>query len=63
VPGELALSIEKGILDWWRGELSLPVHLGKQEMPNDGWTETADSTEIDLAAAIQRIQGLAVASQ
>jgi hypothetical protein len=62
VPGELALSIEKEILDWWRGELALPVHLGKPEMPHGGWTETVDSTEIDLAATIQRIKGLAAAS-
>jgi hypothetical protein len=62
VPGELALSIEKEILDWWRGELALPVHLGKPEMPHGGWTETVDSTEIDLAATIQRIKGLAAAA-
>ena len=61
VPGEQALSIEKEILDWWRGGLALPVHLGKQEMPQGGWTETVDSTEIDLAATIQRIRDLAVA--
>ena len=62
VPGELALSVEKEILDWWRGELALPVHLGKPEMPHGGWTETVDSTEIDLAATIQRIKDLAAAS-
>ena len=61
VPGELALSIEKAILDWWRGELALPVHLGQPEMPHGGWTETVDSTEIDLAATIQRIRDLAAA--
>jgi hypothetical protein len=59
VPGELALTIEKDILDWWRAELALPIHLGKPEMPHGGWTETVDSTEIDLAATIQRVQNLA----
>ena len=58
VPGELALAIEKEILDWWRAELALPIHLGKREMPHGGWTETVDSTEIDLAATTQRIQNL-----
>ena len=58
VPGELALAIEKEILDWWRAELALPIHLGRREMPHGGWTETVDSTEIDLAATIQRIQNL-----
>jgi hypothetical protein len=62
VPGELALAIEKEILDWWRAELALPVHLGKQEMPHGGWTETVDSTEIDLAATTLRIQNLATGS-
>jgi hypothetical protein len=60
VRGELALAIEKEILDWWRGELALPIHLGKQEMPQGGWTETVDSTEVDLAATIQRIYRLAI---
>ena len=41
--------------------LALPVHLGKPEMPHGGWTETVDSTEIDLAATIQRIKDLAAA--
>ena len=63
VPGELALSIEKEILDWWRGELALPIHLGRLEMPHGGWTETVDSTEIDLAATIQRIRDLAATPQ
>jgi hypothetical protein len=58
VPGELALSIEKEILDWWRGELALPVHLGKPEMPHGGWTETVDSTE---PVWLQRSSGSRVA--
>jgi len=41
--------------------LALPVHLGKPEMRHGGWTETVDSTEIDLAATIQRIEDLAAA--
>jgi hypothetical protein len=59
VAGELALAIEKDILDWWRADLTLPPHLGKQDMPHGGWTETVDSTEIDLAATMRRIQNLA----
>jgi len=59
IAGELALAIEKDILDWWRADLTLPPHLGKQDMPHGGWTETVDSTEIDLAATMRRIQNLA----
>lgn len=47
----------------WRGELALPIHLGRLEMPHGGWTETVDSTEIDLAATIRRIRDLAAMSQ
>jgi hypothetical protein len=59
VEGELALAIEKDILDWWRADLALPPHLGRQDIPHGGWTETVDATEIDLAATIRRIQNLA----
>jgi hypothetical protein len=59
VPGGLAMTIEKEILDWWRAELALPIHLGQQEMPQGGWTETVNSTGIDLAATIRRIRHLA----
>jgi hypothetical protein len=58
VPGELALAVEDNILNWWRAELALPAYLGKQEMPQGGWTETVDSAEIDLAATIRRIESL-----
>jgi hypothetical protein len=47
VPGEVALAIEKEILDWWRAELALAAYLGRQEMPQGGWTETVDAAEID----------------
>jgi hypothetical protein len=59
VPGEIAVAIEKEILDWWRTELALPACLGRQEMPQGGWTETVDAAEIDLAATIRRIRDLA----
>jgi hypothetical protein len=60
VPGEQALAIEKEILDWWRVELALPIHLGKREMPHGGWTETVECTDINLAATMRRIQKLVV---
>lgn len=58
VPGELAISIETEILDWWRGELGLPTHLGPEEMPQGGWTETVCAEEIDLALTMHRIRQL-----
>ena len=33
VPGKLALSIEKEILDWWPGELALPFTSASRRCP------------------------------
>ena len=62
VTGEVALAIEAEILDWWRADLGLRSYLGRQEMPQGGWTETVDSMEIDVASTIRRITALAQAS-
>ena len=59
VPGEVALVIEAEILDWWRLDLGLLPYLGREEMPQGGWTETVDSMEIDVAATARRITALA----
>jgi hypothetical protein len=59
VPGQAAQAIETNILDWWRDDLHLPIHLGRLEMPQGGWTETAATSELDLAATIVRIRALA----
>ena len=56
------MAIEDNILDWWRTELTLPPYLGRYEMPQGGWTETVDSSEIDLAATVRRIENLLPAS-
>jgi hypothetical protein len=56
VPGEAALIIEDDILEWWRVDLRLPIHLGRLEMPQGGWTETAAASEVDLAATISQMR-------
>jgi hypothetical protein len=56
---ETLATIEKEVLDWWRGELALRADLGREEMPQGGWTETVDLTEIDVAATMLRVQSLA----
>jgi hypothetical protein len=55
------MAVEAEILDWWRAELVLSPYLGRQEMPQDGWTETVDLAAIDLASTMLRIQELAMA--
>lgn len=62
VPGEVALAIEGEVLNWWRAELGLASYLGKEEMPQGGWTETIDLLEIDVASTIRRIKSLALSS-
>jgi hypothetical protein len=59
VYGEVAETIEAGILDWCRNDLGLPPYLSKNEMPQCGWTETVDADAIDILATIKRIKILA----
>jgi hypothetical protein len=62
VSGELAVKIERAILDWWRKDIGLPPHLSELEMPSRGWTETVDADGIDILATIERIRTLAVSA-
>ncbi len=43
-----AADIEAGILKWLRMEVGLEIHLVGKQMPQGGWTETVDASEIDL---------------
>jgi hypothetical protein len=36
-------------------DLGLPIYLGRLEMPQGGWTETAATSEVDLAASVERM--------
>jgi len=46
--GNDAFETEQEILVWWRSELGLPIYLSNSEMPQGGFTETVDASEIDL---------------
>jgi len=46
--GNDAFEVEQEILAWWRSELGLPIYLSNSEMPQGGFTETVDASEIDL---------------
>ena len=61
VTAKAAIAIETDVLSWWRGELGLPPHLKRDQMPQDGWTETVAAGSVDLAATVTRICNLAVA--
>lgn len=49
--GREAARIESQVLKLWRTDMGLPPKLGRQEMPDKGYTETAD--EAGLKAALK----------
>jgi hypothetical protein len=55
VTSRAAFAIEAEVLKWWRGTLGLPPCLGREHMPQGGWTETVAAGSIDLAATATRI--------
>jgi hypothetical protein len=59
VPGEVARAVETAILDWWHIDLGLPIHLGRNEMRQGGWTETVAASEIDLAVTMAQMRAFA----
>lgn len=50
-----AKKIESKSLEWIRAELELPIQLSKREMPQGGWTETVDASEIDLVTIWNKV--------
>lgn len=56
--GEDAYRIEQGVLNWLRQDLEIPPYLSSDSMPQGGWSETVDATEIDLPAIWSKIMEL-----
>jgi recombinational DNA repair protein (RecF pathway) len=50
--------IEQEILRWLREDRGLPPFLSSNEMPQAGWTETVDGSEIDLPTIWAKIEEL-----
>jgi recombinational DNA repair protein (RecF pathway) len=50
--------IEQGVLLWLREERGLPPFLSLSEMPQRGWTETVDGSEIDLPTIWAKVEEL-----
>jgi len=57
--GDQAYKTEQEILGWFLNELGLFPFLVKEQMPQGGWTETVDATEIDLPTIWSKIEQLA----
>jgi len=58
VNGEDALRIEQDVLQWIRYERELPIYLSPSQMPQKGWTETVDASEIDLPTIWAKVEEL-----
>ena len=47
--------VESEVLKWMRLELELPIPLSRKEMPQGGWTETVDASEIGLVTIWNKV--------
>jgi hypothetical protein len=56
--GEIALQIEQDVLQWIRYERELPIYLSPEQMPQGGWTETVEASEIDLPTIWAKVEEL-----
>ena len=53
-----AYALEQRVLEWLREIKKLDVYLSESEMPQGGYTETVDSSEIDLPTIWAKIEQL-----
>ena len=56
--GEMAYKVEQLLLIWLRKTLNIPPYLIPEQMPQGGWTETVDASEIDLATIWTKVTEL-----
>lgn len=54
--GDKAYEIEAQVLDWLRSDLQLSVYLVPELMPQGGYSETVDASEIDLSKIWAKIR-------
>jgi hypothetical protein len=53
-----AYLVEQKIIKWLRVEVDLPIYLSDSQMPQGGWTETVDASEIDLPTIWAKVEEL-----
>jgi hypothetical protein len=53
-----AFQLEQEVLTWLREKKGLKAHLSEFEMPQGGYSETVDASEIDLATIWVKVQQL-----
>jgi hypothetical protein len=53
--GDSAFQLEQRVLIWLREERKLPIFLNKHQMPQGGYTETVDASEIGLVTIWSKV--------
>ena len=53
-----AFQVEQKVLSWLRKEKELAIFLSEFEMPQGGYTETVDASEIDLPTIWAKVEEL-----
>jgi hypothetical protein len=53
-----AFQVEQKVLNWLRQEKKLGAFLSESEMPQGGYSETVDATEIDLPTIWAKVEQL-----
>jgi recombinational DNA repair protein (RecF pathway) len=61
--GDDAYRVEQDILTWLLDEYGLTPFLSKEEMPQGGYTETVDASEIDLPTIWKKVETLTKSKQ
>lgn len=56
--GEQALFVEREILKWVRQEMQSKPHLTKKHLPQSGWTETINASEINFLDMLAKVKEL-----
>lgn len=56
--GDKAYEIEAQVLDWLRSDLQLPIYLVPELMPQGGYSETVEASEIELSDIWEKIKFL-----
>lgn len=54
--GQSAVQVENQVIDWLRNEKGLKQFLTAEQMPQGGWTETVDASEIDLPTIWAKVE-------
>ncbi len=58
IDGDSAFQVEQKVLLWLRKKMGIGVYLNQEQMPQGGYTETVDASEIDLATIWAKVEQL-----